>query len=445
MRFHTTVVGFSVVGSFCLLFAYDSIAANTARETVMISLAEISPDKSIPIVDSSALNLDASGNTRWGVQHSGQSQVGSPKQEGGWETELNFEPDVDLDQVSIPIRTNDPEALRSSASRVFSALGMIPIVGLDVSSQIRNEDLTTIEQIGVDFFDRLVFVYGPQIPTAVLVVPKNGEPVRVTDVDSAGIHLPLSSIVELTIGLRQAFVVSPDPELFTSKRPAVAKVPVMVWSDVGERVVGKGWTGALVNEYSTDQNQLIVSSNIGYLDDLYAMFDAVDCGSKHYQLSLLDPRSRDPAVLQIQVRLSYHSQKLMVDGLSLDLYPAHSFHGSLLCCEPVLDRNPPEFTRFGEGRWNDSRTHWTYSGTPEGYFRASWEASRAFWQNLADFLSSNELGIVSMGQDLSLALSNPSLAKDGALQNTSVPRELGAFTSGSVVTFIRQFATSGSN
>jgi hypothetical protein len=409
------------------------------HQTAFLEVRAISPNRSIPVVANFGTFL-ISSEARFARSGSRSGPGSNLKTSHGWTTDTDFGPSVEIDSVRIPIISNDPARLQTLAPMVFSALGGIPLLGMSGRGELTPDDFAGLEPITIDVFTNAVFVYGPPIPTVVLKLQNSVPGTEVSGLDVMTMRLPHSSIHEIEIASGRLYIHSSQPGSYSDLGTYPTKDPLLIWDDFGNLVAGSGWKGPRYDSFEVSNGDLVVYSNVGFLGGRLFSENAIDCGSKNNQVSLVDPVSKEPLVMQFRASFEYDSNELSPKSLSMEVYSTASFDGDVASCRWIPVISEYQGDDYGGGRWNSDRTKWTFSGTREGYLEESVEISRRYWRHIADLLNAENGPKIQIGPSLKAVLTNADSCATTLNDTETTLVELGAIGSDSAAEFFALFS-----
>jgi len=352
---------------------------------VRLRLIEISPDRSLPIV------VDA-GRFTYALHHLESTTAHTAlrrererlKSTGGWSSFTTpSRRGRTFDNATIDFVTNDPEVFRRNASRIFGAIGCMPVAPL-------GDPQPLLDTIGVAVFNDLVFVHGGDLGIVVLARDGGNRKYRYL-AQTRRKSLPLGEVQEYTLGDRRAYVFVQNTEWRDLEAWYPTRLQVIVFDDAGNVVLGDGKKMLRADGVRAEGGTLVLERNTMAFDGPpFPGKSVIFCPhGKDAQYSLLDPVSREPAVFESQMRLEYLGGQFQPVEVSLRLLQPGvepSQAGGIMCQTfPTLEAIR-KWDCFGLGRWNEDHTKWICGGTAEGYIKRSWEFSGYYWSGLYGLL-----------------------------------------------------------
>jgi len=391
---------------------------------VRLKLIEISPDRSLPIV------VDA-GRFAHALHHfesiTAQTAIRRERERlkpiGGWSSFATpSRRGRTFDNATIDFLTNDPQVVRRDASRIFKAIGCMPVAPL-------GDPQPLLDTIGVAVFDDLVFVHGGDLGTVVLARNSDTREYRYVSQTRAR-SLPLGEVNEYVLGDRRAYVFVQNTEWRDMEAWYPTRLRIIVFDDTGRAVLGDGKPERRVNGVAVEGRDLVLERDTLALNaPPFPGNSVVFCPhAKNAQYSLLDPVNHEPVSFQSRLHLEYLGGRLQPVGIHLGLvHPGTGASQGLgIACRGFTTLEEIEKAHdFGLGHWNDDHTKWISGGTAEGYIKGSLEFSGYFWSGLHILLEGAFLVPVEVDPELQQDLDTFWRGCDTCPSNMPPPTSLG--------------------
>lgn len=383
--------------------ANEEVVSSGEFGTVSVSYQTVSPDGSLPVVQYPTGELVD-------LEYALKRGLGRPHLR-------TMVPFVEGSVPALTISTNDPDRLASESRGIFAALGFYPLPEAHETSS------GTSDQASASFFDDLLFLYGGPLP--VVVMRALGDTGHYEYLGfSPGMP---GEVVRGFLGDRPVFWFQEDVDAASSR----ARIPmpdsaILVLWDAAGRLAFKVRYSALEWREET----LDITGNMSTIQATCATgSSAVMCWTRSAvcQLSLLDPVSWEPAVLQTRISIRYSRDLLQVERVHLSLdTPADAGGGYLTCEDFHTVQDILDFSQFGICGSNiDGVAESRCLGSPEGYLGQSREVSRRFWLELRELLQTGK-GDFAIAGDARLMTALESLGPDSdQASEAGIPVPLG--------------------
>ncbi len=352
---------------------------------VIIKFSEVSPDRNIPIVANvpHALEILERG-AAFGVHANGiQPRL---KAIDGWQADCRRNWHVrSFDDYELLIETNEPARLHREVKTIFQTLGFLPV------DPFTGHDNPGKTSVAIMFFDDITFVYGGPLPAIVLRRPTSDSSYQF--VGKAAITT--GRILERSFGSQRLFYFKEDHTAVLQhmrREYPTAKV-LALWNGSGELVLEVDYDYL---EWGT--HTLKVHRNT----EVFAASGGVGSSSlmcptsgSQFQLSLLDPLRKEPAVLTMTLVISYAGPKLRPISIDLGIEPvAYSNVGGIVCRKFQTVDGILAAQDFGVcGRNLGGVTNWRCLGNARDYLKESWEYSLRYWLGLYSYLNENSFSV----------------------------------------------------
>ncbi len=392
------------VGILISLNPLSASSLTTDYEVVSISYQIASPDQSLPVVQNVTDELMQRESALKGGECRSNQKTAVPESE-----EVN---------PVLAVMTNDPDRLLSESPAVFRTLGFFP------SSRIDTLESLPTDPIYASFFGELLFLYGGPLPVVIMKKSIGTEEYVYIS------HVPVTvgRVLEQFLNDRKVYWFSEHTAEVAplSKKSSPSAARLVIWDESGKLALRIRY-----NALEWNENSLAIIGNTGVFASTCAPeSSAIMCWGKSTtcQLSLLDPYSWEPTVLQTRITMRYVGENLQIDHVRLSLASPQEFKDDFLACETFqttadILRHP----HFGVcGRNLQGITKWRCLGSPDGYLRESQKASQLFWIEVGRQLEL-EQGSLQLTVDSGITRALASLGADAALSANAngVPAGLG--------------------